>query len=879
MQKLLKGTITQKIILVLTVAILCNFVIPNYSQAVDMGVLGDPIKMFVAFVGDVAISMVNMCFTGQWIGASDAKATQDDSTGWKDRWADGWGVIDWPTILVTPEEIFSGKILALNVNFLRDISSDDVEELTNGDNATDPTTRQNLINSTNPIGTQGYKNGLVELRKQISKWYQLIRNLSAAALFCVLIYIGIRMIISSASEEKAKYKSMMVNWVVAICLVFFLHYIMAVVMFVTEKAVAIIGSGLSTGYTVYKPGTSDSEAFKLKKGAKIGGGDTGDLSTMPDAKVFNLLELARAYVSLKDRGQAFSYLLVYLVLVVYTIIFVFKYLKRYIYMAFLTMIAPVIAFTYPIDKMGDGSAQAFNKWFVEYLFNALLQPLHLLIYVVLVGSAVSLTQVNVIYPIVALAFINQAEKLLKGFFGLDKSSTADNGAGAFAKGALASQALSRIKSAGSTAKSLGSKSSGGSGGSGSSNSKPRQAKGLETYIESNDKEQLNKTGKMSNSTENISTGGAGEEYQEKYGSSVPVKPDNGEGNSNSKMNSTGENRGLNQSKKEDNVNSPQQKRKIKAPGNYNKTRRGAIAGMAKNAGKALGKGAWKAVKYTGKKVGRGAIRTVAAFPGALLGGAMSIATGNTSYLAAGVGAGALLGGKAADAIGKAPKSIRSAYRQQRLGSSGAKERERYDEFRKNKENINYFKEEYGVGSKQAKAMIEQGRDFIEAGYTDPEDVKRLMDMQEASGDATSAQIMAADQMAAQLKMDDFLDSKKSAQLEQNLANQMKIQAKGKITDERAKELARGHMNSMRVSKGLSPITASKVQNPDTTKTSETSSTPRKASGTRTSSRTSSTPRKASSARTSSRTSSTSGKASSARTSSRTSSNTTKRRKK
>ena len=74
MQKLLKGTITQKIILVLTVAILCNFVIPNYSQA-DAGILLDPIKMFVAFVGDAVISGINMCFTGQWIGASDSKAT------------------------------------------------------------------------------------------------------------------------------------------------------------------------------------------------------------------------------------------------------------------------------------------------------------------------------------------------------------------------------------------------------------------------------------------------------------------------------------------------------------------------------------------------------------------------------------------------------------------------------------------------------------------------------------------------------------------------------------------------------------------------------------------------------------------------------------
>ena len=93
-----------------------------------------------------------------------------------------------------------------------------------------------------------------------------------------------------------------------------------------------------------------------------------------------------------------------------------------------------------------------------------------------------------------------------------------------------------------------------------------------------------------------------EEYQEKYGSSVPWKLDNGEDNNNGNMNSAGEKRGLNQSKVENNVKSLQQKRKIKAPGNYNKTRRGAIAGMAKNAGKTLGKGAWKAVKYTGKNV-------------------------------------------------------------------------------------------------------------------------------------------------------------------------------------------------------------------------------------------------------------------------------------
>lgn len=129
MQKLLKGNKFEKVILVIVIAVLCNFLIPNYSNADDLGgVLLSPIKMFISFIGDTAISAVNMCFTGQWIGAADAKA-EGTASDWKDYWLDGWGKIDWPTILVTPEEIFSGKVLGLNVNFLREISNSSYTDL------------------------------------------------------------------------------------------------------------------------------------------------------------------------------------------------------------------------------------------------------------------------------------------------------------------------------------------------------------------------------------------------------------------------------------------------------------------------------------------------------------------------------------------------------------------------------------------------------------------------------------------------------------------------------------------------------------------------------------------------------------------------------
>ena len=92
-------------------------------------------------------------------------------------------------------------------------------------------------------------------------------------------------------------------------------------------------------------------------------------------------------------------------------------------MAFLTIIAPLVALTYPIDKMNDGKAQAFDMWFKEYIFNLLIQPLHLLLYTVLVSSALELASENVLYSIVAIAFLIPAEKLMRKFFGFEKAQT------------------------------------------------------------------------------------------------------------------------------------------------------------------------------------------------------------------------------------------------------------------------------------------------------------------------------------------------------------------------------------------------------------------------------------------------------------------------
>ena len=78
-------------------------------------------------------------------------------------------------------------------------------------------------------------------------------------------------------------------------------------------------------------------------------------------------------------------------------------------MAFLTVIAPLVAMTYSLDKISDGKAQAFNMWLKEYIGNLLIQPVHLLLYMILISMAFDLASQNIVYTLVAMGFLMPAE--------------------------------------------------------------------------------------------------------------------------------------------------------------------------------------------------------------------------------------------------------------------------------------------------------------------------------------------------------------------------------------------------------------------------------------------------------------------------------------
>lgn len=78
------------------------------------------------------------------------------------------------------------------------------------------------------------------LKGVISKWYFILRNLALLALMLILIYTGIRIVIGSTAGQKAKYKERLMDWFVAVCLLFIMHYIMIFAIEMVGKITELI---------------------------------------------------------------------------------------------------------------------------------------------------------------------------------------------------------------------------------------------------------------------------------------------------------------------------------------------------------------------------------------------------------------------------------------------------------------------------------------------------------------------------------------------------------------------------------------------------------------------------------------------------------------
>lgn len=359
----MKKLLNKLLISIIIIILLFNFVIVPQAQAISLGgILLKPITSLLMVPLDM-IAFIITCAVGVF---------SNGFIDWTADWVnDAVDVIEnsWANDRSLSDNIGStissaGTIQGLGFLTIEDFFSGEIE-----------------LSNINIFTSQSNNNIIVNVKQAAAEWYYALRNIAAIGLLCALIYTAIRIMLSTIAEDKAHYKDMLVDWVKAVCLVLFIHILMMLILNVTDLIVSLLGD--------FKNNYSSIAWVRWK--------------LLSD---FDITQVV--------------YLIMYGMLIYYTVVFAISYMKRFLYTILLIVIAPIIGLVYAFGKEGKS---IFQKWLKEFITNAFLQPYHMVIYTVLFGFVSTLADngqnlMIAIYSLIVLHFIKDAEKYYRGLFGM-----------------------------------------------------------------------------------------------------------------------------------------------------------------------------------------------------------------------------------------------------------------------------------------------------------------------------------------------------------------------------------------------------------------------------------------------------------------------------
>ena len=255
-----------------------------------------------------------------------------------------------------------------------------------------------LNNGVVRLGVDGF---IMSIREGVRELYLVVRNICAIIMLSILIYIGIRLILSANSaQEQAKWKERIMDWLKGLILVVFMHFVLVGSMELVDMITHAI-----------------SEFFE---------GTISSVSILAEIRKNFILE---EFFSIDEVGIIITTIL-YCYVTYMTIVFLVAYMKRFMYMMVMIVIAPVFGALYGIGQIGK---QRFQKFMREYFSGLMVQPFHLFVYTILVllplktmgiGASGFLNWITgegmlfkYIYILIAIGMIRPIEKFVRSLFG------------------------------------------------------------------------------------------------------------------------------------------------------------------------------------------------------------------------------------------------------------------------------------------------------------------------------------------------------------------------------------------------------------------------------------------------------------------------------
>lgn len=291
----------------------------------------------------------------------------------------------WSNDRLNIEDIIYNRVPLLDINFL-DVNLDRYKKIEEAKKAKASEGEEIEVISEDSI--------VYSLRANIAKWYIVIRQICIIVLLLLLIYLGIRLAISTTAGDKAKYKGMLWAWFASFVVVFCIHYYMMIVIDINEILVDIFAEVSENAIENSDNGTGSQSIYDTMR--------------------------TRAY-SLK-LSEGFPATIFYLVLIYFLVRFLFIYIKRYFTIMILALMGPIMSIKNCFDKISTGRSKSMSKWMYDFALNVFLQTIHAILYCMFMVIAFDLATnsvVGFVMALIVLNFIFKAEKIFMNIFNFE----------------------------------------------------------------------------------------------------------------------------------------------------------------------------------------------------------------------------------------------------------------------------------------------------------------------------------------------------------------------------------------------------------------------------------------------------------------------------
>ena len=277
----------------------------------------------------------------------------------------------------------------------------------------------------------------IKLKDIVNDWYMFFRGLAIVFYIVAFLMIGVHVIYHSTGNGLEKAKSMVLDWVKGILILFAIPIFMKLIFKINDALIMMLadenGTYLTQGRS-FTDGTlwsADAITFRSPKyiskrtGFVQYGSDEVNQSYAERLaefeKNYDIMKIMRAYAGV-TRKLGFCFL--WYICIAQLISFIFIYVRRFFMIAFLISVFPITCIFNAISIMRGTKGMQMNTWIKEFMSNVFLQFIHAIIYSIITGvcmgliidslqSQQSTATLNWLVMLISINFIPEGEKILK----------------------------------------------------------------------------------------------------------------------------------------------------------------------------------------------------------------------------------------------------------------------------------------------------------------------------------------------------------------------------------------------------------------------------------------------------------------------------------